>query len=99
MKEVFKALFITFIIGVALALLQLILSFFEIYIIAQAFYILSIFPSVFLGIAFEKLFGIDLSENQTFFLLAVISVIYLMFAFIIYCFLWLIKRFEISDLK
>ena len=99
MKQVFKALFIAFLIGLALAILQFILSFFGIYIIAYSFYVLSIFPSVFLTIAFEKLFGINLHENQTLFLLVVVVTIYLIFAFFIYCFLWLIKRFNTLDLE
>jgi hypothetical protein len=64
MKLILRALLITFLIGGILAVLQFILSSFGIYVIASAFYILSILPSAFSVMVFEKLFGIDLPENQ-----------------------------------
>jgi len=63
MKLIFRALLIAFLIGVALAILQLVLFFFGDFTIALIFYYLILFPSVFLTIAFEKLFGVDLQEN------------------------------------
>ena len=97
MKLIFQSLFIALSISVALAILQFFLSFFGIYIIAYAFYILSILPSVFSAIAFEKFFGINLYENQTLFGLIVCATIYLIFAFFIYLFLSVVK--EIKSLK
>jgi hypothetical protein len=56
MKLILRALLITFLIGGILAVLQFILSSFGIYVIASAFYILSILPSAFSVMVFEKLF-------------------------------------------
>jgi hypothetical protein len=99
MKLILRALLITFLIGGILAVLQFILSSFGIYVIASAFYILSILPSAFSVMVFEKLFGIDLPENQTLFLLVVAAVIYLMFAFFVYCFLSFVEGLKNLKLK
>ena len=91
MKLIFKALLIAFLIGAALAILQLILLPFGNYIIAIGFYYLIIFPSAFVAFAFEGLFGINLRDNQTFFAVFSFVTLYLLFAFFIYCLLWTIK--------
>lgn len=99
MRQIFKALSITFLIGVILAVLQFILSFFGIYAIASAFYILSILPSAFSVIVCEKLFGIDLPENQTLFLLVVVATIYLILTFFIYLSLLVVREIKSLNLK
>jgi hypothetical protein len=91
MKLIFKALLIAFLIGVALAIIHLVLFAFGNYTIAIGFYYLIIIPSVLLGAAFENIFGIDLADNQILFGFLVVATVYLVLAFFVYCILWIVK--------
>jgi ABC-type proline/glycine betaine transport system permease subunit len=91
MKLIFKALLIAFLIGVALAILQLVLFSFGNYTIAVIFYYLILIPSALLTAVFKDLFGIDLFDNQILFSLITVVTVYLLFSFFIYCLLWIVK--------
>jgi hypothetical protein len=91
MKLIFKALFITFLIEVALAILHLVLFSFGNYTIAVIFYYLILIPSALPTAVFRDLFGIDLFDDQILFPLITVVTVYLLFSFFIYCLLWIVK--------
>jgi hypothetical protein len=91
MKLIFRALLIAFLIGVALAIIHLVLFSFGNYTIAVVFYYLILIPSALLTAVFRDLSGIDLFDNQILFLLITVFMVYLLLAFFIYCILWIVK--------